>query len=357
MLGMPSINITFVQQAIKETRKQEQGIVALLLREEVAEGKKREFEILPDADLEQLTVSEENQEQIRLSLIGNDKKPKKTIVYLIGNDEDYTDALHWLEVQKFQYLAVPTVETDGKAKMIADWIIKQRKNKKTVKAVLPNYAADNEYIINYATEMVFKNDTSYTTEQYCSRIAGLLAGTSLTSSCTYAELEELTDCSRLDNEALDAEVRKGKLVVFHDGEKVKIARGVNSLITITKEKGKQFKKIKIMEVMDAITESITKTVKDNYIGKIPNSYDNKCLLISELQDYAQELIKNEILSRGSFELDTVAIKEYLKNENIDLSEVEEEEIKKMDTEDKVFLRGKNLKIQDVIEEINVSIEV
>ena len=115
------------------------------------------------------------------------------------------------ETIKFDYLAIPTVETDGKTEDVATWVKSMRSNKKKkIKAVLPNVAADNEGIINFTTPEMVKTvtvtqkdgsravkDIIYTAEQYCSRIAGLIAGTPITISCTYAPLPELSDCTRL----------------------------------------------------------------------------------------------------------------------------------------------------------------
>ena len=43
---------------------------------------------------------------------------------------------------------------------------------------------------------------------------------------------------------------KGELVLVHDGEKVKIGRAVNSLVTTTQDKGEAFQKIKILEAFN-----------------------------------------------------------------------------------------------------------
>lgn len=77
-------------------------------------------------------------------------------------------------------------------------------------------------------------------------------GTPMTISCTYAPLPEVSDVGRLTREAMDAAVDAGKFILFHDGEKVKVARGVNSLQTTTQDKGDAWKKIKMVEVMDMI---------------------------------------------------------------------------------------------------------
>ena len=105
--------------------------------------------------------------------------------------------------------------------------------------VLPNVAADTEGVINYTinknvyAETITNDDgtisrvtTEYTAEQYCGRIAGLLCGTPLTISATYAPLGELDDCERVED--MDAAVGKGQFIIFNDGEKIKTSRAVNS---------------------------------------------------------------------------------------------------------------------------------
>ena len=63
----------------------------------------------------------------------------------------YTDMLSYLETETFQWLAIPTVETDGKTNDIVSWVKTQRENDNMIKAVLPNAdAADCEGIINWS---------------------------------------------------------------------------------------------------------------------------------------------------------------------------------------------------------------
>lgn len=95
--------------------------------------------------------------------------------------------------------------------------------------------------------------------------------------------------TRLTKEQLDTAIDSGEFVLFHDGEKVKVGRGVNSLKTTSQEKGEAFKKIKIVETMDMIQNDIRMTAEDGYIGKYANSYDNKCLLIMAVKGYLEEL--------------------------------------------------------------------
>lgn len=165
--------------------------------------------------------------------------------------------------------------------------------------MLPNKAADSEAVVNFATGDILVGTTEFTTAEYCSRIAGLIAGTPMTISCTYAPLPEVSDVGRLTRAAMDAAVDAGKFILFHDGEKVKVARGVNSLQTTTQDKGDAWKKIKMVEVMDMIQTDIRTTAQDAYIGKYANSYDNKCLLVNGHQGLPGGAGAVRILQAGS----------------------------------------------------------
>lgn len=354
-MGMPGVSISFTEVAATAVKRGERGIVAMIVRDVVPD--KNPVEILTVTDVP-TTFSDENKKQVELTLMGYMNTPKKVIVYVVSEDAtDYNEALDWLEVNKFDYLVAPMCSTDGQTDILATWIKTMREGGKKVKAILPGVSADSEGIINFTTSVVEDADgNTYTAEQYCSRIAGIIAGTPLKISCTYAPMAELSNCERLTKTEMDAAVEDGKLIVFHDGEKVKIARGVNSLVTTTGTKGNQFKKIKIVEAMDMINDDIIRTAEDSYLGKYANSYDNKCLLISAISSYFNSLIKEEILSSGTVGIDIEANRNYLLSKGYDISAMSDDDLKKADTDDKVFLSAA-IKILDAIEEITLPISI
>lgn len=353
-MGMPSVNVSFTEKARTVIQRGERGIIAMILKDTAPD--KNPIEILTVSDIP-LGLSSANKEQVQLALVGYQNAPKKVIAYVLEADaEEYTEAFKWLEVNRFDYLVVPTVSTDNKAQEVATWIKSQRKERKLCKAVLPNLVTDSEGIINFTTSSVFVNDKEYTTEQYCSRIAGIIAGTPLTISCTYAPLPELTNCSKLTKQEMDSAIDAGKFLVYHDGEKVKVGRGINSLTTLTTDKGSQFSKIKIVEAMDMIHDDIVKTAEDSYLGKFANSYDNKCLLISAIDGYFKDLIREGILSSATVGVDIAANKQYLDTKGIDTSSMSDDDMKQAETGDKLFLSAA-IKILDAIEEISMPITI
>lgn len=385
-MGAPSMDIQFIERAITAVARGERGIVLLWVKDSLPAAAVNPATIILSSDIPS-GLSDTTVEQIKLAMIGYTNAPKKVLVYGMGISEDaetvavdagYKKAMEVSETVKFDYLAIPTVETDGKTQEVASWVKSMRDNKrKKIKAVLPKIEADHEGIINFTTDRNVKTETVtekngtktavdivYTAEQYCARIAGLIAGTPLTFACTYAPLTELSDCTRLTD--IDTPVDNGEFIVFYDGEKVKVVRGVNSFVTTADGKGDSFKKIKIVEAMDMINDDIIKTAQDSYLGKYANSYSNKCLLISAISGYFAQLKRDGIISSYSVSLDAEAIRTYLKSKGLkatledgtikEVDECSDEEIITADTGSFVFLTG-NVKILDAIEDIKMPIYI
>ena len=385
-MGAPSIDISFIEKGISAITRGERGIVMLWVKDTLPAPAINPATVVTESDIPE-GLSDTTVEQVKLTMIGYTNAPKKVLVYCMGIAEDaetaavdtgYKKAMTAAETIRFDYLTIPTVETDGKGEDIATWVKTMRgTKKKKIKAVLPNVAADNEGIINFTTEKSIKTetvtgkdgakttvDTIYTAEQYCARIAGLIAGTPMTIACTYAPLPELSDCTRLTDN--DTPIDKGEFIIFYDGEKVKVVRGVNSFVTTIDGKGDSFKKIKIVEAMDMINDDIVKTAQDSYLGKYANTYSNKCLLITAISSYFAQLKRDDIVSSYSVGLDAEAIRIYLKGRGLqatlddgtikDVDECSDEEIITADTGASVFLTG-NVKILDAIEDIKMPIYI
>ena len=366
MSGMPSISITFTEVASSAIQRGERGIIAMILKEATPPADPV-ITVNSVTDVPN-TLTTANQTQLKLALKGYVNAPKRIVAYIIPatvvpqgetdpvNNTDYSDALAYFRTIKFDYLVVPTAGTDNKTSDLVSYVTTERANNKLIKAVLPNTVADKEGIVNYATAKVYEGDTEYTTEEFCARIAGIIAGTPISISCTYAPVPELTDCTRLTKSEMDTAVNAGKLIVWWDGEKVKVARGVNSLTTLTSEKNTQFQKIKIVDAMDMIANDIRMTAEDNYLGKYANTYDNKCLLISAIGNYFDQLIADNVLQSAKIEIDIDANRSYLKGRGVDVDKMTDDEIKVANTGSFVFLKA-TISILDAIEDIVLPITI
>ena len=351
-LKAPEINISFTEKGASAIARGSRGVVLLGVKDAIVAPLKNPVIITSTGDIPN-TLDDTTKAQIKLALIGYQTAPLKVLVYGMGIakeaesdavDEAYTAAQKaWKDI-KFDYLAIPSVSTDGKTQEIATWVKSMRTAKKRIKAVLPNVAADREGVINYTinknvyAETITNEDgttsrvtTEYTAEQYCGRIAGLLCGTPLTISATYAPLNELEDCERLE----DIDEAQGK--------------------------GDSYKKGKIVDCMDLIADDLTTAIEDDYLGKYANSYNNKCVLISAIKMYLKQLNIDGIISEDfSVDFDIEAIKVYLigkgKYTEEELAAMDDTAIAKLDTGSRVMLKA-NVTILDAMEDVDLPIAI
>ncbi|EIC95723.1 phage tail sheath-like protein [Lachnoanaerobaculum saburreum F0468] len=365
-LTSPSITITFTEQGASAVTRGERGIVALVLKG----TRQQTFKVMSISDIPTGVLSAENEQFVKDALIGYSHAPKYIIVYVMPTAEDmtkaYKDMMQYFENEKFTYMAIPTAKTDNKVQDVVTWAKKQRDEHNLVKVVLPEITADSEGIINWCSTLYRTKEQAITPEQGCARIAGLLAGTGLTVSGTYAPLQDFVDVSRLTKIEQDEAVGAGKLIALWDGEKVKLNRAVTSLTTISADKGDSFKKIKLVETMDMMEDDIRKTIEDSYIGKFSNSYDNKCLLITAINAYFMGLVNDGLLDIGQCQIDIEGQKQWLKAQGKkviledgsekDIDDCSDMEIKRANTGSHVFLKAV-VSLVDAIEDVSLKIKV
>ena len=378
-LTSPSITVSFIEKAASAITRGERGIVMLVLRD-ASVTTTPDKRTIRDISEVPTTYSTANQQYIKDALKGYTTSPLKVLVYTMavkGENDDaedeaerYAAMLAYLDTAQFQWLAIPTVDTDGKTSDIVTWIKSQRNNNaKMVKAVLPDAnSADTEGIINWAVSLYTgsgSSRTEITPEAATPRIAGLLAGTGLTISATYAPLKDYDDVERLTKSERNTAVGGGKLIAFWDGEKVKLDRAVTSLTTTTDTKGDSFKKIKLVENMDMIKTDIQSTIEDDYIGKYANSYDNKCLLITAIDGYFMQLVNEGIIESGFCEIDIDTQRAWLISQGKDVvidgetikpEDLTDDQVKIANTGSHVFLRS-TVRLLDAIEDVDLKIYV
>jgi len=336
-MGLPQINIMFQTLAVTAIARSARGVVALILKDST--NVTFDTKIYTDiTQIDPLDWTATNLDYIQKTFLGI---PTKII---IEREEptavDYNAALTRLTNKKWNYLAIPEILA-ADVDLVSTWIKTMRDtNKKMFKAVLPNSVSDHEGIINFATDDLVVGARTYTTEEYCCRIAGILAGLPFTRSSTYYVLSEVDSITETPtpNEDIDA----GMLILINDGEHIKIGRGVNSLTTTTGTKGAKFKKIKIMEAIDLMREDIRDTFDSEYVGKVNNFYDNKVLFITAVNAYFKGLQGDEVLD-PSFtalsEIDIDAQELYLQSTGTDTSILTTAQIKEYNTGSKVFLKA------------------
>lgn len=350
-MGLPKILIEFKTLADTIIQRSERGIVAIILKDN--SNNTESYTYTQEKDIVKSHYTATNLAYLSLVFKGN---PSKVIVERINADGDISTALERLKNKQWYYLTVPQI-TAEEINTVSQYIIEMRTQyHKTFKAVLPNCPAGHEGIINFATDNMKVGTKVYSTAEYSARIAGILAGLPLNRSCTYYTLGEVESIA--ESVTPDDDIDNGKLILINDGTKIKIARGVNSLVKFDENKGKDFAKIKIVEAIDMIRDDIRSTFEDGYVGKVENSYDNKVVFIAAVNKYFKDLASRGVLYDqfdNKADIDIEATRDWLVQSK-DISEWDDEQIKMANTGTYVFVKA-NIQIQDAIEDLNFKIYI
>lgn len=349
-MGLPIIDISFKQLAKSAVIRSQRGIVALILKDTA----KVSLTVFDEGDIPS-TLTKANQSLIKDVLKGS---PNKIELFVLGTGTNISEALTYFEGVEFNLMCMPSAETSD-VTAIKSFIKKMNDVVKyKCDAILANDKADSEAIINYTADGIVVGGKSVTTANHTARIAGLIEGTPLHQSITFATLSDIDAIENLTKEEADRRIDAGELILVREMGKVRVARGVNSLTSLTDIKGNAFQKIKLRKILNLIHNDLRRVIVEKYVGKVPNNYDNKCVLITEIKNYLDELATEQLIEKvNTVGIDLIAQKKWLKdNTNLDVNSMTEQEIKEANTQSNVFI-AISLKVVDAMEDIVIGISI
>lgn len=341
-MGLPEIIISFKKKASAAIARSNRGMAAVFLQDDTAE----QF-LTPCTRWKDVKEKEWTAESLKVLKLLFKGGPRQVLIVRVQRADgafDLAETLKQIMHINIDYLCYPGYMAKDLS-ILRDFIAEAHEKGRKVKAVLPDVAADNMHIINFASKYVTAKwidedePVTYTGQEYCGRIAGILAGLPLTQSCTYYVLDEIVDADIPEDP--DTEIDAGKLVIVFDGENYKIGRGVTSLQTVTLETPEEYKKIKIVEGMDVIRHDIFSTFEGGYVGKVVNSYDNKQIFVGAINDYLRAM-ENAILNaeaENAVQVSAEGNRQYLEEHGTDTEDMTEQELREADTGSYMILEG------------------
>ena len=356
-IGLPTLKIAFEKAAEQVANRSKKGYVALFVRD----AQEQCVHALSSEALIPSNLGEANKEYVRQCFTGSDRGgPSLVYLVVIATGTDDTTALEAglksIEQYSIDYLAGPPDVTDEELAKLVEWVKAQRAAYRTVKLVKPwkTAGSDDMGIIELDESGMTDASGAVTAAAYCGRIAGILAGIPMGMSCTYAALPELTAVTARTTAEQTEAINNGKLILIHDGIQAKIARGVNSLTTIPATGKADWSKIKIVEGMDLITYFLRTTIENSWLGRYPNTYDNKQLLVTAIYNYFLELEQAGVLSAGeSFVgVDYDRQLQYLQSQGVETATLTEQQVLEYQTGSYVFLKCGG-RLVDALEDFEV----
>lgn len=215
--------------------------------------------------------------------------------------QNYADFLNKAEVEYFDVIAVPTDDTSIKAS-VEGFVKRLRDDEgKKIVGVLANHDANYEGIINVANGVILKDGTALTAKDCVAYVAGASAGAGINESLTYSIYSGAIDANpRMRHSEIEAALKTGKLVFTFDGEFVRIEQDINSLVQYA---NRAFTKNRVIRVLDAINNDLTRAFNRSYLGQINNNRDGQAQLKTAIDLYMLQLQDNGAIKNYNPETD------------------------------------------------------
>lgn len=132
--------------------------------------------------------------------------------------------------------------------------------------------------------------------------AAVAVNKTLTNSTYNGELIINTDYTQA---ALEAAVKAGKFMFHNVGGDVRVLEDINSLVTITAEKGEIFQNNQTVRVCDQIANDVAVLFNTRYVGIIPNDASGRATLWNDIVKLIREL--ETLRAVEDFDTDSVSV--------------------------------------------------
>lgn len=357
-IGMPTIDVVFKKLAATLIERSQRGVVSLIVKDSTQGSTPKVTEYKSQLAIEANKFTAANVSYITDAFKG---RPAKVIVASVPTDSTnvVSDAITAIGSRKYNWIGLAEGTTDEQTALTA-YVKEQETAKKSIKTVVYDVTSpDSQHVVNFTNESVtFTDGTTVTGEKYVARLLGVLAALPLTRSSTYYSFPELANVK----EPVDVEtaVNNGEFVLFNDDDVVRVARGVNSLKTLSSTVSEDFKKILIVETLDQIRDDITTVFKNDWISKYKNTYDNQVLLFSSINGYFYSLAQDEILDPNYDNRADVNIEAqraaWIATGKTEAEDWDDQTVKNKSFRSNVYLGG-SIKVPDAMEDLQFNIEL
>lgn len=352
--GMPQLDIVFKGLGVDAIKRGERGDAVLIVKDEtVGEPKKKYTTISDFTSEEQAKFSPENVAYIKDVLEG---LPLALYVFKLGTDGVLEDLLNKIKgiIPRNSWIAIHSDTTSDQNTLVTFVKGENKNNQKRYKAIVyKGVMSDDMHIVNQTNEkVVFPDERGETTgDKAIPYLLGFYAGLSMMMSGIAKPLKFI---SVTEPEDLEAAISKGEHVLFNDEGVVKVARAVNSLVTLGQDVTEDMTHINTVEKMDLIYCDLYRAWSNSYKGKYPNILDNQMLLISAINGYFETISRDYILdpnfdNRAEIDIKAQRIANYPKYGEEVVESWDDAYAMKMTVGTKVFLKANN-KISGIMED-------
>ena len=350
-MGLPVISVEFKKLAATALTRSVRGILAVVIQDTTSgvSWTSKVYTSLDEVDAKEFST--ENYKILSRAFLA---APYQVIVVRVGSEGTMEPAKAILDKLSYNWVcAVPANFQAGLVTYVKGINTPRRIRK--VKALVYNQAsADDMHIVSVSNGTVtMTGGDTVTMTNYLPRLAGLLAACPMDQSVTYASLDDLEAVADVSN--LDTAIDGGSLCLFRDDNVIRIARGVNTLQTVSGDVTEDMKKIAVVEAMDLIQEDIIRTFKTYYLGKRKNTADNQALFVADILTYLNQLADETIISKDetiTAEVDVSAMRAAWEGAGVSTADLTDAQVKKKTFRSNVFVAAR-AHILDAMEDMTL----
>jgi len=230
-----------------------------------------------------------------LALLG----AKTVLLYKLppNHTDDHVEAmLAKLKTEDANVIVYPYLKSTTSAstaqQTIANWVkAMQEEEGKNITAVLTNYVADSQYVINNVQGVTLSDGSTLTAAETGAWIGGVTAGAKITESNTARKFVGAIDVTpRMTKTEMETAIKAGKLILTVDkSQNVTVVADVNSLTSTTQTLGDIMKQNRSVRTACGIREDIGTVWDSNIKGKYNNNEKGRSIFKSALVEYFADL--------------------------------------------------------------------
>lgn len=200
----------------------------------------------------------------------------------------WQDALAALE--KYSFNTLGCVSTTDTVKDLCIEYTKRMRDEVGVKfqcVVYKKADADHEAAISVENKIVGETaETGDLVYWATGAQAGCKVNKSLTNKVYDGYFEVDTNYTQAQ---LEAALKAGKFIFHQVGEDVRVLEDINTLVTVTDEKGEDFKSNQTIRVIDQVGNDVAVKFNTEFLGIIPNNRSGRTSLWNTITKYCNEL--------------------------------------------------------------------
>lgn len=206
---------------------------------------------------------------------------------ITGND--YQNFLNKIESYNFHILGCPTDDSD--TEKLFESFVQRMRDTVGVKFQMVGYrvsSADYEGVISVENACIGDGEPDYGLVYW---LSGLEAACSISSTCGNKEYNgEYTVSADYTQQDLESGIWAGKLMLHRINGNLYILTDINTLITLTPDKGTSFQNNQVVRVLDQIANDMGSLFRDKYLDKIPNDASGRSSFSSDVITYNNQLV-------------------------------------------------------------------